>query len=277
MHRAMLANDLDREIFARDGVIVRRALIDPPRLASLRAAVDRAMASPGPEAIEFNDRGSAGRFFGDMFMWLRDDAFRAAFFETSAAAEAGRLMGARHVRLFYDQIFAKEPATPRRTPWHQDAPYWPVTGDMLATVYIALDAIDAGNGGVEYVAGSHLWAVDFAPAPFREGGDQARRYTKSPLPPLPDIDARRGELDIRSFTLAPGDAVVFHARLVHGAPGNASTDRRRRTVALRFAGDDVRWRPHSGTFKTLRRIELQAGASLDHPMFPILWRAETSA
>lgn len=273
----MQDDERDREMFARDGVVVRRGLIDDGHLESLRAAVDRAMASPGPEAIEFNDRGSAGRFFGDMFMWLRDGAFRAAFFETRAAAAAGMLMGARHVHLFYDQIFAKEPGTPRRTPWHQDAPYWPVTGDMLATVYVALDDIDAENGGVEYVAGSHRWAVDFAPAPFREGGDQARRYTKSPLPPLPDIEARRDELDIRSFTLAPGDAVVFHARLVHGAPGNASADRRRRTVALRFAGDDVRWRPHSGTFKTLRRVALDPGATLDHTMFPVLWRAEAQA
>ncbi len=264
----------DRDIFARDGVVVRRGLLTAEHVAVLAAAVDRAMASPGPEALDFNDRGGAGRFFGDMFMWLRDRAFRTAFFETRAAAEAGRLMGARHVRLFYDQIFAKEPATPRRTPWHQDAPYWPVTGDMLATVYLALDDIDAGNGAVEYVAGSHRWDRDYAPAPFREGGDQARRYTKSPLPPLPDIDAHRGQLDMRSFVLAPGDAVIFHARIVHGAPGNASADRRRRTVALRFTGDDVRWRPHPGTFRMLRRIALAEGAPLDHQLFPILWRAQ---
>lgn len=269
--------DPDRQAYARDGVVVRRGLLTPMRLELLRAAVDRAMASPGPEALDFNDRGGAGRFFGDMFMWRRDPEFRAAFFETGAAAAAGRLMGACHVRLFYDQIFAKEPATPRRTPWHQDAPYWPVTGDMLATVYLALDDIDAQNGAVEYVAGSHRWDGDYAPAPFREGGDQARRYTKSPLPALPDIEARRGELDIRSFVLAPGDAVIFHARVVHGAPGNASLDRRRRTVALRFTGDDVRWRPHPGTFRMLRRIALPAGAALDHELFPILWRAETAA
>lgn len=35
--------------------------------ARLGAAVDRAMATPGTQAIEFNDCGSPGRFFGDMF------------------------------------------------------------------------------------------------------------------------------------------------------------------------------------------------------------------
>ncbi|MBL8698740.1 MAG: phytanoyl-CoA dioxygenase family protein [Alphaproteobacteria bacterium] len=259
--------------YAADGVVVVRGLLSPAQVATLAAAVDRAMAAPGPMALDFNDRGSPGRFFGDMFMWQRDADFRAAFFDTPAAATAGRLMAASHVHLFYDQIFAKEPGTPRRTPWHQDATYWPVTGDMLATAYLALDPIDATNGAVEYVAGSHRWAVDFAPAPFREGGSEARRYVKSPLPPLPDIDAQRGSLDMRSFELAPGDAVVFHGRLVHGAGGNPS-GRRRRTVALRFAGDDVRWRPHSGTFKPLARAGLAAGAPLSGPLFPILWRRE---
>jgi ectoine hydroxylase-related dioxygenase (phytanoyl-CoA dioxygenase family) len=147
---------------------------------------------------------------------------------------------------------------------------------MLATAYLALDAIDPANGAVEYVAGSHRWGGDFAPAPFREGGRDARRYVKSPLPPLPDIEAQRATLDLRRFVLEPGDAVVFHGRLIHGAGGNPS-DRRRRSVALRFAGDDVRWRPHSGTFRPLAQAGLAAGAPLSGPLFPILWRAEDDA
>ena len=137
------------ESFARDGVVHLPGLLVPAMTALLGAAVDRAMARPGPMALDFNDRGTPGRFFGDMFMWRRDPDFGAAFFETEAARMAGLLMGATHVHLFYDQIFAKEPGTPQRTPWHQDSPYWPVTGEMLATAYLALDAIDPANGAVE--------------------------------------------------------------------------------------------------------------------------------
>jgi ectoine hydroxylase-related dioxygenase (phytanoyl-CoA dioxygenase family) len=89
---------------------------------------------------------------------------------------------------------------------------------------------------------------------------------------VPDFVAWGYKLDIRRFVLAPGDGVVFHARLIHGAPGNASADRRRRTLALRFAGDDVRWRPHAGTFKPLRQANLAPGAALSGPLFPVLWR-----
>ena len=260
------------EAYGRDGVVHLPGLVPPAMVERLRGAVDRAMACPGEMALDFNDRGSPGRFFGDMFMWRVDPDFRAAFFETDAAAAAGVLMRAARIHLFYDQVFAKEPGTPARTPWHQDSPYWPVTGEMLATAYLALDPIDQGNGAVEYVAGSHRWGGDFAPAPFREGGQGARRYAKSPLPPLPDIEAMRGTLDLRRFDLEPGDAVVFHGRIVHGAGGNPSA-RRRRTVALRLAGDDVRWRPHSGTFRPLARAGLAPGAELSGPLFPVLWRA----
>ena len=259
----------DPVAYARDGVTVARGLVEPAMVERLGRAVDRAMAAPGEQALDFNDRGSAGRFFGDMMMWRRDADFRAAFFETRVAEVAGGLMGAREVRLFYDQIFAKEPFTAARTPWHQDFPYWPVTGAMLCTAYVALDPIDAGNGAVEYVAGSHRWG-EFRQAPFREGGASARRYVASPLAALPDIDARRGELELRSFALAPGDVVLFDARLIHGAPGNPSA-RRRRTLALRLAGDDVRWRPHRGAFKALLAAGLRPGAPLDGALFPLLW------
>ncbi|MBI3505610.1 MAG: phytanoyl-CoA dioxygenase family protein [Proteobacteria bacterium] len=262
--------------YARDGVVHVPGILDSGWIARLSAAIDRSMANPAKRAVEFNAEGEPGRFFGDMFMWRRDADFRAAFFETPCAALAGTAMAARQVNLFYDQIFAKEPGTARRTPWHQDFPYWPATGDMFCTVYLALDPIDAENGAVEYVAGSHRWGDDYRPAAFRAGGEGAVRYRDAALAPAPDIDALRGTLDIRSFVLAPGDAVVFHGKLVHGAGGNSSTTRRRRTLALRFAGDDVRWREDVPTFNALAKARLKTGDRLDArpDLFPVLWRQD---
>ena len=270
-----IALETDFEAYVADGVAVVRGLVDAAMVARLAAAIDRAMARPAKRAIEFNAPGEAGRFFGDMFMWRRDADFRAAFFETQAAAIAGAAMQSGEVRLFYDQVFAKEPATPRTTPWHQDYPYWPVTGDQFCTVYVALDEIDAENGGVEYVAGSHRWGNDYRPAPFRAGGEDAQRYTNSPLAPGPDIESLRATLDIRRYALAPGDATIFHGRLVHGAPGNASPTRRRRTLALRFAGDDARWQTGINTFQALRKAGLKTGDPLSArpDLFPMLWQA----
>lgn len=256
------------EAYARDGVACARGLLDDAWIARLARAVDRAMAAPSNDSMEFNAPGEPGRFFGDMFMHRRDPDFRAAFFETPCAALAGAAMGASEVRLLYDQIFAKAPGTPRATPWHQDGPYWPLSGDMLCTVYLALDPIDATSGAVSYARASHRGTA-FRPAPFRAGAESATRYTGSALPELDAPDPA----SLVSFDLEPGDAVVFHANLAHGAGGNAS-ERPRRTLALRFAGEDVRWRSGVSTFRRLRKANLADGAALSarDDLFPVLWR-----
>lgn len=259
-----------RAAYAADGVAHVRAALNEAWVERMRGAVDRAMAVPSNDAMEFVPPGEDGRFFGDMFMHRRDADFRALFFKTPCAEIAGRAMGAAEVRLFYDQIFAKAPNTPRETPWHQDGPYWPISGEMACTVYLALDAIDDGNGAVRYARGSHLPGRDFRPAPFRSGADNALRYAGSALPAVEAPD----EATLVSFKLEPGDAVVFHGRMVHGAPGNPSADRPRRTIALRFTGEDIRWQHGISTFGRLRKADLPNGAPLSarDALFPVLWK-----
>ncbi|MFM7347376.1 MAG: phytanoyl-CoA dioxygenase family protein [Tagaea sp.] len=259
--------------YARDGVAHVPGVLDTAWIERLARAVDRAMAVPSNDAMEFNASGESGRFFGDMFMHRRNPDFRAAFFETPCAALAGEAMGASEVRLLYDQIFAKTPGTPRATPWHQDGPYWPLTGDLLCTVYLALDPIDRESGSVSYARGSDRGTA-FRPAPFRAGAEAATRYVGSVLPELEAPDPAT----LISFDLEPGDAVVFHANLAHGAGGNSS-DRPRRTLALRFAGDDVRWRGGVSTFRRLRKANLADGAPLSErsDLFPVLWRRPSAS
>ena len=78
--------------------------------------------------------------------------------------------------------------------------------------------------------------------------------------------------------MAPGDAVLFHFRTVHGAGGVAG-EGRRRVLSLRFCGDDVVHAPRpwrtSPQFEDLER-ELSAGSPLKHPLFPVLWRRKAA-
>ncbi len=59
---------------------------------------------------------------------------------------------------------------------------------------------------------------------------------------MPDFHKDRRNHEILSFVTEPGDITVHHARTIHGADGNASTDIRRRAVSVRYCGDDVRYR-----------------------------------
>lgn len=261
--------DSDVEAYDRDGVVCLRGAFDAAWVGILGEAVERDLADPGPHATNFAEGSSAGRFFGDMFMWRRDNDFRLAAFASPAPGIAARLMGSPTADLFYDQLFVKEPGTAHPTPWHQDQPYWPVKGWQVTSVWIALDEVDPSNGAVEFIAGSHRWGVNYRPTPFRKGHEA--KFTESELAEIPDIDAERDRYDIRSWTMEPGDCLVFHAMIVHGAPGNSTPGARRRGLSLRYTGDDARYDPRPGTFQFPYTPDLAAGEPMTCDLFPRVW------
>ena len=54
--------------------------------------------------------------------------------------------------------------------------------------------------------------------------------------PSKSIDA--GEFgDPLVWPAEPGDAIAFHGRAIHGAPGNLSMHRHRRVLSLRWVGE----------------------------------------
>ena len=55
---------------------------------------------------------------------------------------------------------------------------------------------------------------------------------------MPDISADRENYRILSWDVAPGDAIAFNFRTVHGAPANHTAERRA-AIAFRWLGDDV--------------------------------------
>ncbi len=264
-----MTGDADIAAYGRDGVVCLRGAFDTGWVERLRAAAERDLADPGPYAANFAEGSTAGRFFGDMYMWKRDDDFRAAALDSPAAEIAASLMASPTADFFYDQLFVKEPGTAHPTPWHQDQPYWPVRGDQVASVWIALDEIDRSNGAVEFIAGSHRWGVSYRPTPFRKGHEI--KFTDSDLAALPDIDAERERHDIRWWAMAPGDCLVFHGMIVHGAPGNDTPGRRRRGLSLRYTGADALYDPRPGTFQFPYRPDLAAGAPMTCALFPRGW------
>ena len=76
----------DVAAYDRDGVACLRQAFDPGWVDRLRTAVERDLAAPGPNATNFAEGSTAGKFFGDMFMWKQDPDFRAAALESPAPA-----------------------------------------------------------------------------------------------------------------------------------------------------------------------------------------------
>jgi hypothetical protein len=125
-------------------------------------------------------------------------------------------------------FFCKMPHDSKRVSWHQDASYWPLTPSKTATIWLAIDDADIGNGCMRFLAGSHEHGhLTYRPSEPSEHNvlnqtvENAEQYG-SPV----DVELGAGELSIHSDLL------------LHGSEGNHSA-RRRCGLTLRYCSADV--------------------------------------
>ncbi|HLZ82478.1 MAG TPA: phytanoyl-CoA dioxygenase family protein [Caulobacteraceae bacterium] len=221
------ARDLDR-----DGVVRLAGALTPDALARVEAAVDDSLAHPTPGARRFYP-GETATFFEDRGQRHADLA-RQTGLDTMLAA----LWGEHRFWYLGEQLFLKEGGESRRTPWHQDTSYLRMKGAQLVACWISLDPLPR-QACLEFVRGSHR-GVLYNGSAFADDDDTVPLYKHSPLPRLPDIQARRDDFDIVSWDVTPGDVIVFHLGMLHGGAGTAA-GMRRRTISMRFLGPDVRF------------------------------------
>ena len=258
------------ETYQQDGVVCLRKFFDPDWIEHLRKMVDEDMKTPSPMCKNVDNDKEHGGFFFDTFLSHHLDGFDKAVRESPGAEIAGRLMQSNKVNLLFDQLLIKDPGATTRTVWHHDATYWPVAGDQISTMWLALDPVTHETGAVEYIKGSHLWGQRYLAVSF----NPEEKYEEN-LPKVPNIEASRSDYDIIWFDLEPGDCTVHHALTVHGAPGNASQSMRRRAYVTRWTGDDVIYNPRPNLMKILYDPGIECGAPLDSKLFPVIWRSDT--
>ena len=262
-----VVTDIDGD-WERDGAICVRGALSPDDVALAARAIDANLADLSPLAKRASD-STDGAFIEDFCSWSRIVDMERFITTSPVAAIAADVMGATTVRLFHDHVLVKEPGTSQRTPWHQDIPYYNVDGTMNLSMWIPVDPVPRAVT-LEFVAGSHRgpW---YMPRTFLDA--QARWFPEGSLAELPDIAADPEQFPAIGWELEPGDVVCFHMQTLHTAAGNPGPGRRR-VLSLRFLGDDMVHAPRAWTtsppFPGLKE-ELPAGASMDHPLFPVVW------
>lgn len=253
--------------YQRDGALVLRGVFRG-WIETLCAGVAANMASPGPFGTEnVRPEDGGGSFFDDYCNWQRIQQFSDFVHHSPAAMIAGRLMGSSSAQMFHDHVLVKEPHTPKKTPWHQDMPYYCVNGMQTASYWIPLDPVNVDNT-LRLVLGSHLWPRLLRPRRWAGGDDFYADTTQ--FMDLPDVED--GCFRILEPELEPGDAILFNYRTVHGANGNAGPHRRR-AFSCRFLGDDAVFIERPGrTSPPYPGINQKSGERLREDWFPTIWR-----
>jgi ectoine hydroxylase-related dioxygenase (phytanoyl-CoA dioxygenase family) len=169
---SLAISDEDIALFDEDGAICLRGVIDRVWIDLLRESTERVLSG---ETINMSRKGAAGEFIGDVNVWSKDDGFATYAFTGPTWQIARALMRSSSVRLYGDQLFVKQPGAQSPTPWHQDQPYWPVTGEDVCSIWVPMESVTRETSGLEYVKGSHRWGRRFDPADFGEQSVAATR------------------------------------------------------------------------------------------------------
>ena len=256
--------------YNEDGVVCLRQMFDRQWCERMVAAAMRYMQEYTWRTRQVQKEGETSRFYISTFMCHKDADFLALRERSPMAEIAATLLQAEEVRFFYDQLFIKEPGTSAVTQWHQDLPFWPMLGEDIVSIWLALTPVSLESSGVEYIAGSHRWGKFYrAVTP-----DEDQGFTDGSLETCPDFGERHDDPSLRflSWTLEPGDVVCHHPLTVHGARGNSSQTRARVGVSLRYLGRDVRWDPRKHVMPLPANPAVEAGGyPADDSVFPRIW------
>lgn len=233
------------------GVVYVRGAISPEWTQRMYDKISAHMAGLGAFSGDTNPGSVTSRFVHDRYMWPTDPDFRAYAFESGVAKLCAQAMGSRSTRLYFDQIFVKEPETHERFFWHQDLPYWLMGGTQICSAWVTMTDVDAEASALEFVLGSDkLGKLNRPVMPEGTEQDDSIQFINSgnDQPEIPDFDADRAKNNIVSFDMKAGDALIFNTRIVHSSRGNASKTQRRLALSTRWLGDDATWKPRAGAY-----------------------------
>lgn len=256
------------EAFQRDGVICLRGIFTD-WVEQLREGIQINRDNPGPYFAENVSGSEQGSFWDDYCNWQRIEPFRDFITRSPAARIAAEIMQSRRAQFFHDHVLVKEAHTSKPTPWHQDSPYYFVSGEQTVSYWLPLDPV-AENESLRFIAGSHRWDKPLLPVKWKD--DSAFYPTdRDQYIELPDPDADNSELQTLQWAMQPGDAVLFDFRTVHGARANL-TGNQRRAFSMRWLGDDARYLERPGrTSPPFPGHNMTTGQRLREDWFPVLY------
>ena len=270
------------ETYRDDGVVVLRNVLDTATMALVDDAYEWSAARRSPALQDFSADDDE-QFTADTGYSV-DESVYTGLLQDSVIPDIAHALFGGDSRVWYlgEQVFLKQgPAGTRRTPWHQDTSYSNFNGPKLAALWIPLDPIPRA-ASLEVVRGSHR-AITYNGSRFEPGDDTAPLYPVSKLPRLPDIERERDKWNIAGSALERGDMIVFHLGCLHGA-GGTEPGIRRRSLVLRFCGDDVVWiertdRPHPNSSVARRAKAAAEGKLRTHkaaavPLGEPIWRSD---
>jgi ectoine hydroxylase-related dioxygenase (phytanoyl-CoA dioxygenase family) len=254
--------------YRRDGFIQLNDVVTGAELQELRDAVAEAvqgemdlgvMAEKKTEEQTDKQAAYSQLFIQKVNLWRRWPKVAKYVNGSKFGNIAARLEGL-DMRVWHDQALFKEPRTGVKTPWHQDAVYWPhAQRAQQTTIWIALKDATIQNGCMSFVGGTHKIGV--LPKIDLGNPEDIFKYAPNIKPVKPQV-----------CPLKAG-SVTFHNGLTFHYAGPNKSDGMREAFAIIYMPDGTTYdgRGHVVTAPLLPGLKV--GDRLDGEVFPVVGRA----
>ena len=197
--------------YAREGFVIARGFFDVEEIDLLRRAAkeDRAL-----------DEHSFGRADGEggtvrLSLWNHPgDGIYGMFARCERIVRSAEKLLGGEVYHYHSKMIMKDARVGGAWTWHQDYGYWYNNGVLfpqLVSVSIAVDPSTRENGCLQVIPRSHeLGRIEHVLSGEQAGADMER------------VNAVLERLPLVHCEMAPGDAIFFHANLLHRSDMNRS-------------------------------------------------------
>ena len=223
----ILSFEIERQFYNKHGFVIVRQWLGEEDFTELRVNLDRYVRDvvptlpdteafyddrARPETLKQMQRMGCASFFHDYMRHPKWTALAEALVGEPVSADP-------------PEWFNKPPGTNHVTPPHQDNYYFCLAPSNVVTIWMAMDDVDAENGCLRYVAGSHQRGYrTHAKSKILGFSQGITDYT-------PDDFTREVAVPLRA-----GDVVAHHGMTIHRADANLSATRHRRSFAMVFKG-----------------------------------------
>ena len=207
----------DRHVaeYAREGFVIVRRLFDAEEIDLLRRA-----------AKEYRelDAHAFGRADGEggtvrLALWKHPgDGIYGMFARCERMVRSAERLLDGEVYHYHSKMIMKDARVGGAWTWHQDYGYWYQNGvlaPLLTSVSIAVDRATKENGCLQVIARSHeLGRIEHVLSGEQAGADMER------------VNVALERLPLVYCEMEPGDAIFFHANLLHRSDMNRSDEPR---------------------------------------------------
>ncbi|MEO1170484.1 MAG: phytanoyl-CoA dioxygenase family protein, partial [Myxococcota bacterium] len=138
-----------KKYFHENGYVKLPDVLSPGAVSALREELVRELTK------EFGD-GITDRFLSLEMVWLRNTTLRRFVLSPRVAGICAALLDVESVRLYHDNVLAKQPGC-RRTPWHYDDTHFPLDTHRVVTAWIPAQPIPLEMGPLAFAKGMDLY------------------------------------------------------------------------------------------------------------------------